>query len=264
LYGANINEVFLIWTGIGRNGKGLIDTMLRKTLGNFYYNLPVEELTEDSKGKGRASSELASSKWARCVMSTEPEAGTSKLKIGKIKQLTGKDVITTRELHKSVFSFIPNFVLSLQCNEIPVLSKVDDAISKRMTIMEFPHQFVENVLYDYQRQIDKSLKEKIESPEYRDGLLYLLLDAWKVNKGIIKEKDSMVKEEVLFRSNPLFEFLSSYEADSKSILFSELYNEYQKNYSALSKKDFFGYLKLVPFEKKFDDSHGHKLFVKKR
>lgn len=267
LYGSNQNEIFLTWTGRGRNGKGLVDTGLQGVLGNFYYNLPVEELTEESKGKGRASSELASSKWARCVMSTEPETNNSdkpiKLKTGKIKQLTGRDLITTRELHKSVFTFQPNFVLSLQCNQIPALSKVDDAITERMVVLEFPFQFVDNVEYTYQRKIDKSLKDKMATPSYRNGFLYLLLKKWKETQGIIEKKVSDSKNEVLFRSNPLFEFLSTYEADNTGIKFSILFDLYKVDYSALTKTEFYGFLRHTPFKVREDDSNGHQLLVKK-
>lgn len=59
-------------------------------------------------------------------------------------------------MYKDSEEYRPQFGMVFQMNEIPELSKVDDAISKSLKIVEFPYQFVDSPLYEYQRKLDAS------------------------------------------------------------------------------------------------------------
>lgn len=265
LYGGNINECFQVWTGVGRNGKGVVDHMKQRVMGNYYKSLPITELVEESKGQGRTSSEIANLRWARVVVSTEPEKGV-KLKVGKIKQLTGKDKIDARQLYKEAFSFQPKFCLLLQCNDIPLFSKLDDAIQKRILITPFPYQFVENPIRDYQRPIDTSIKDKISQHDsYRNGLLWLLVDAYIANNGKIVR--SAVNEnqldEIILDNSPLTEFLHDYTPSDSFIRIKELYDTYIANYEKIKLQEFKRLiLEINSIKTEEDKSNGMKVFIK--
>jgi len=266
LYGGNINECFVVWTGIGRNGKGVIDHMMKQVLGNYYCTLPISEITEDSKGQGRTSSEVANCRWARYVVSTEPEVKAT-LKTGKIKQYTGNDSIDARQLFKEAFSFVPKFTLLIQCNEIPKFSKLDDAIQKRMLVTEFPYQFVEDVTRDYQRPIDETLKTKIkETTTYRDGLLLLLLDTYKESKGKIKrnQQHNDKLQEVIVDNSPLSEFITHYEPSVTFVRLKELHERYNTDFSPLKPSEFKRYLLDLKIKTEEDKSNGMKVFLKRK
>jgi len=266
LYGGNMNECFSVWTGRGRNGKGVVDHMLKRVLGKYYQDIPITELTEDSKGQGRTSSEIANCRWARCVMATEPEKGC-KLKTGRIKQYTGNDRINARQLYKEAFSFAPNFSLGIQCNEIPQFSKMDDALQKRMLITEFPFQFVEHPERDYQRQRDDTIKTKInETDVYRNGLFYVLLDVFIKTQGkIIRTSQTEEKlDEVIADNSPLEEFLRSYEKTTCDFIrFNDLYTTYTANYAHIKKSQFKDLILELKIKTEEDKSHGLKIFLKK-
>lgn len=214
LYGENINEKFIIYTGIGRNGKGVMDSIIQKMLGDYYTTMSVNQLTDMNQSADRANSELASTQYARCVMTHEPESCSqaTTLKVGIIKKLTGRDSITTRFLYGQKFSFKPKFTPTIQANEMPNLSKRDDAISKRLVKINFPFQFVENPVNDYQKQLDIGLKERVvEDLDYSYGLLQRVLELWLETKGKIYISDGVKQEteDYLREQNPLREWFET-------------------------------------------------------
>jgi phage/plasmid-associated DNA primase len=267
LYGGNTNECFNVWEGRGRNGKGLVDLLLQITLGNYYQSLPISELVEDSKGAGRTSSEVANCRWARLVVSTEPEHG-AKFKVGKIKQYTGNDPINARQLYKEAFSFLPKFTLLVQLNGDLMLSKPDDAIQKRMLITEFPFQFVEKPEREYQRKIDDTLKTKIrEDTTYRDGFFYLLLDAFIKGKGkVVRTKNNDEKlDEMIENNSPLADFLRDYEPCTQFVRINVLYDTYIVNNQHMKQSEFKNLLlDLKKIKTEEDKSNGMKVFLKRK
>ena len=58
-----------------------------------------------------------------------------------MKSLTGKDNITARTLYKTSETSKPTFNVSLLCNEIPTLDKVEFAMVERLNILKFKLSF---------------------------------------------------------------------------------------------------------------------------
>jgi P4 family phage/plasmid primase-like protien len=232
LYGNNKNEIFLIFSGTGRNGKGLFDTLIQMVLGSYYQVLDIAQLTAYDKNPKSANSSLATCQFARCVMTTEPETDKSAdtLKIGLIKKLTGNDIITARFLNQNSFSYKPKFTLCLQCNELPKLSKKDDAIQKRLKCINFPFQFVsqnQTELSPNQRTGDPNLKNKIQNDtDYRNGFLLKCIQSWIETNGIFYETQEVLNntEKYFKQQNPIYDwFFDNYELDDK-ILENDGYN----------------------------------------
>lgn len=268
IYGDNINEAFVVWKGIGRNGKGVLNTLLKLMLGNYYCALPVDELTEHSKGTGRASSELAQARWARCLMSSEPDDQKKLIKT-KINLLTGRDPITVRHLHKECFTYVPHFVLGLMCNDIPKVSGgMTVAINDRMKQQEFKYHFVEEPDIDnpYEKKIDTSLKDKILDPSYRNGLFYLLADVWFKNKGKYVSCVDAEKEQSEYArdNNPIVPFLANYEESKQFIRMREFQMEWEKEYNKLSPSKLTNLLQQAGVKVIPDSSHGNKIYLKRK
>ncbi len=215
LWGDNKNEIFAQLTGTGGNGKGLVDTGCQKVYGNYYCAIDSSQLTEYQKDKSTANSSLASCRFARMVMAVEPEDNNNDkkttLKTPTIKKWTGRDIIQARFLYKDVIKFYAKFVLMMQLNELVDLSTNDEAIKRRMKVVELPFKFVKNegqVLGENEKYRDESLKTLISTPEYRDAFFYILLDNWLETKGIFFESQK-VKEytnEFFDSQNPLKEW----------------------------------------------------------
>jgi len=270
LCGNNTNECILVWKGIGRNGKGVIARILELALGLYFQALPITELTEESKGKGGTSSELANARFARCLMATEPE-GHHTFKTGTIKKLTGGDPIPVRQLYQQATEYIPQFTLCLQLNDDPVFSKLDDALIKRIHIEVFPYQFVAepDANLTYQKPLDDTLKLKITNDEaYRNGLLWILIDAFISSQGKL-ERTIASKEASrnwIEETNPLNVFLSTYEPSVEFIRIKDLRDDFNNSYprDKLTKGSFKHNLLLCHIKTEEDESNGMKVFLRKK
>ena len=270
LYGNNLNEAFIIWKGRGRNGKGLLSYLLSVVMGAYFQTLSTEELTEESKGKGRANSEIANARFTRCLMSSEPAENTT-MKADIIKKLTGRDPINARQLYGEAFIYIPQFTLYIQCNDVPKFSKLSDAIEKRVRYLDFNFQFVPeaDIIRDYQRPIKEHLKEEVKyDVSYRNGLLFLLFETWFKTQGklLMTEEAKESHKEEMDANNPLSEFLRTKEPSVEFVYTKDLYKIYTDAnlYESMSSKKFNEYIRMCKtFRVVEDKSNGLKIYCTK-
>ncbi len=268
IYGNNINEKFIVFRGEGRNGKGLTISLLEKVMGKYFYALPTEVLTSHSKGAGRASPELMGAQFARCVIASEPDQSSLIVKT-TINLLTGNDTISARQLQKQQITFKPKFTLGLMCNDLPNISGgINDAIKSRLEIQTFPYCFKEKDEMDANntkhKEIDTTLKEKIKTNiSYRNGLLFILIDAWIENEGkYISCDDSKIEQnEYAKANNPLSMFLEQYEHSSYFLKISALQKEYDKSYDHISASKFKNFLEQAKIKIIEDRSNGHSVYL---
>jgi len=255
LWGENKNEIFAQLTGSGGNGKGLLDTGMKTVYGKYYQSISASQLTEYEKDTQRANPELASCRFARLVMASEPQDSGSNgksttLKVPTLKKWTGRDIISTRFLHKDTFSFTAKFILMMQLNDLLDLSINDEAIKRRMKVVELPFKFVINdgrTLAENEKYRDETLKDTISQEKYRDALFYILLNTWLENKGIFYES-KRVKEftnEFFENQNPVkLWFDEHYENDdSGRITATDMFNSFKNdNYESILNTTSFGRL----------------------
>ena len=169
LEGKLTDEYFFIWNGCGRNGKGTIDTLLKSSLGehSYYSTLSVGYLTKARDDAGKPEPEITKLRNARVVMTTEPDENAV-LNTAKIKQISGNDTITGRNLYSNtMISFVAMFKLIFATNYLPQFTDCGDALLARMVPIPFPLQFLNksDLLFDASnpniRVADTSLKEKL-------------------------------------------------------------------------------------------------------
>lgn len=184
LHGNKKLEKFVVETGNGRNGKGTKSKLIRSAFGNYFISIPATVLTKPNDKKDTPNPALVPCRGRRYIEATEPEKG-EKLQVGFIKELTGLDTITCRELFGKNIQFVIQGLLSVQCNGVPKWSKPDEAIDKRTIIQPFPFMFVDKnvvVLEANQRRGDPDLKTKLHTNECRDEYIQMLLDRYKIFK----------------------------------------------------------------------------------
>jgi hypothetical protein len=76
-------------------------------------------------------------------------------------------------------SFVPQFGLFLQCNDIPALATIDGGIMRRMKVVPFPFQFVDEPTKPHQKQKDINFKTKIMSSDlWRSEFMLMLLGTY--------------------------------------------------------------------------------------
>lgn len=172
------SQSFYILTGKGGNGKGLLNDLIRYSLGEYFYAPENTFLT--SKIKGNApNNTLTELKNVRYVSVSEPETedGTRKLNADFIKVMSGGGIITTRALFmKKNISYNPQFTVFLQCNEKPDI-KYDRAIKRRVKVIKYPFNFVDkpNPEEKSERQKDYDLLDTIKDKDIRDAFITILI-----------------------------------------------------------------------------------------
>jgi phage/plasmid-associated DNA primase len=272
MYGENTNEAFVIFKGEGGNGKGMLMSLVEKTLGTYFYSLPSEILTTHSKGAGQAKPELAQTRWARLVIFTEPDENQMLVKT-TINMLTGRDKITVRGLFKDPMTFLPKFVLGGMVNDLPNISGgINDAIKRRLKMQMFPYSFKSEEDFDETNPVHKkanmNMKELLVKDErYRNGLLWLLLRTWQKNQGkyISCESDKAEARKIAQENNPIAEWMEGYEHSDSFINIKLLLATFQEESGIkLTAQKFKRFLEDAKVQIENDSAHGHKVFLQKK
>ena len=100
------------------------------------------------------------------TMSESDTAG--KLDEATIKQYTGGEEITARELYQSPITFKPQFTMWLSCNDLPSVKDKSLFASDRVRVIEFNRHFTD-------AEQDKGLKDYFESTEAMQGIFSWLV-----------------------------------------------------------------------------------------
>jgi putative DNA primase/helicase len=83
------------------------------------------------------SNDLAYLVGKRLVVASEGEQG-QRLAESKIKLMTGGDRLSCRALYQNLFEFEPQFKLWVATNDLPKVTGTNDAIWRRIRVIEFP------------------------------------------------------------------------------------------------------------------------------
>lgn len=227
------DQKFPIFTGSGANGKSTVMKLISKLLGDYYGTLPTTFLTRKKGSSSNATPELANLKGKRCVVMQESEFD-EKIQVGAMKEITGGDPIYFRALYGDADVLHPQFKLLLVCNKKPNVEADDNGTWRRIMVVPFLSEFVENPVEPHQFLLDKNCEGVVAT--WFQGFMWLLLKKYYVQyieKGlgipasIIKET-----EEYRAKSDMLLQFFKdNYEKsdnDDDTIELSKLYNHYKE------------------------------------
>lgn len=177
LDGFKFMEFLWFFTGKGRNGKGVISKLLKKTLGIYSYEPKASIFTSDTTDRGSATSEeIAKMKGKRCVLGSEPPE--TSFVVSRLKNWRGNDDIQARGIYKEAMEFSPQFGMIISMNDAPSLDKVDKAFAKTLKVVHFPYEFVDGEpTNEYERPIDPELKDKFEqNVVYHQQFMLILIE----------------------------------------------------------------------------------------
>jgi P4 family phage/plasmid primase-like protien len=227
-------ENFFFHKGKGGNGKGVLGDLMKKVFGEYFSVMSVNQLTIASKNKNEANPELANKKGKRIALSTELEEKQT-LQIGALKQWTGNDVIEARMLYGQPFTFTPYFTNHLQTNDFPIIPKIDDALIRRLRVIDYPTKFCENPVEPHERKVNPLLKNVIANePELWNAVACDLIEIY---NSCAEMTDIPMPEEVRKHTNNYIDdndmikmwFNENIEKSAGSkIKARDLYNDYAK------------------------------------
>lgn len=152
LTGDTKEECMFVLYGTGANGKTKFINVLHHIIGEYALKSDIETFLEKRNRSG-ANNDIARMHGTRYVHATEPDEGRS-LAEGKIKELTGGDVVTARFLYKEGFDFRPQFKLFIGTNYKITIKGTDDGIWRRIQMIPFEVKIPEEMQ-------DKNLEQKL-------------------------------------------------------------------------------------------------------
>ena len=184
-------EVFPILTGGGRNGKGLLTQAIMTLMGGFYREMNVA-IISNSRQATNIDAERAKLRGARIAVFNELDAG-EKLKTSEAQLLSGGDGFPAKPMYKDPITIDPRHLVLLVTNYMPELNDVIPALMQRIMCIEFPVLFRDLMPGEVEtptvRQVDKTLKKRLKSPDGQAALFAWLVEGavrWYKDEGCLK------------------------------------------------------------------------------
>lgn len=143
IHGDNTEERIFSWIGGGGNGKSKFRELNVKALGDYAFGFPVTLFTGRRTQSSAPMPEVARAKGKRMAFVDEPEE-SQRLNMGLLKKLSGGDPMEVRKLYGDVFEFIPQFSITILCNDPPKVPPHDEGTRRRLTCDPHDARFVKN------------------------------------------------------------------------------------------------------------------------
>ena len=256
--GETKEEKFYILTGSGSNGKSLTNDLMKYALGDYYMPCNISIITQKRGKANEASPELIKSRGRRMGVYQEPDEN-DKINPGLMKELTGGDTMSIRDLYKGANDMIelkPQMKYFMTCNTLPIIPTIDDGTWRRLRKLDFSSRFIINP--DPSRpnefMIDLSLKEHIRdwAPAFASYLIHIYCNLYKKLKGPIiepdevKESTNQYKKENSYIDEYIDEHIIKIDDNTKIIRGDELWqnfydwytNSYKTNKLPMKKSEF--------------------------
>jgi len=239
LLSGNPDEIFVICWGSGRNGKSKTFDIIEHIHGDYSKTAAFKTIAKKDRTDNAVSNDIARLKGSRFLRVNESNDGET-LNEGLIKQMSGKDKLAARFLHKEYFEFEPEFILFLQTNHKPVIKCWDAAIDARLWLVPF-NKFIEEGVRDH------TIFDKLKSEG--SGIFNWMIEGLKRYQGRGKlDKPNTVKSatsDYKSEQDRVGDFVESCCDKGKncSCSMGELYNEYyayclENSIEKLSEKGF--------------------------
>ncbi len=136
LLGDNRERLFIVFWGLGANGKTTLVEAVAHALGDYAQETPPESFLALDASELRPRNDLARLRGARLV--TAAEAGAkARLDVAVVKRVTGGDRIAARYLFREFFEYRPQFTPVLRTNVKPSLPGDDQAAWDRIRLVPF-------------------------------------------------------------------------------------------------------------------------------
>ena len=159
-------QSIFIWYGKGENGKSFIARLMQLILNKQYHQCDSSIFIKTGKGsKGSATPELMALLGKKMSVFSEGEtADNIEMNIAGIKQVSGEDPISGRELYGNQINFNAYTKLHMLTNFKPPLG-ADFSIVRRLKYVFLDSQFIENPNPKDKKQfkIDKAFTDNLET-----------------------------------------------------------------------------------------------------
>lgn len=248
LDGVNREEKMFIFYGqTTRNGKSTLINSILKVLGDYGTSADVHILTLNggNQDPSKPNPAICGLKGKRYLSLNETD-DNSRLNESLLKNYTGNDPISTRELYGSTFTFVPQFTIFMSGNNLPEILDKSVFTSERVVVIPFNRHFNRD-------EQDKELKEKFATDSVKTYIFKWLLKGYKMYKqeGLNDAPECVVEQvEQYEKDNDISALFIDEKTESNltsKVLRSGLYYAF-KNYCKAN-----GYLNVKSSQKFYKD-----------
>jgi P4 family phage/plasmid primase-like protien len=166
LEGANKEQTYETWIGVGGNGKSKLVDLMSMALGDYASSLQSTALTRKRPESGAANPDIMAIRNKRFIYMAEPD-DREPLNTSRMKQFTGEDDVEARGLFEDQTKFKITGKIFMLCNAFPAINTMDRGTWRRVRAVPFESKFVDPAVEDpnpnanvYPRdnQLDNKLK----------------------------------------------------------------------------------------------------------
>lgn len=228
-------EKFIIATGGGRNGKGVINELFEAFLTDeYFYTGNVTAITENIKGG--ANQELANMNKKRTILFSEPN-DSLKLKLGNIKSMTGNTKMNARALYSKNTDVTMQNMTFLECNSIPgIEGRIDASAAERFMIIQFNSHFTNDKFKLDNMENCYPLDPKYKTDEFKQKYkfaLFAYINHYEFSDIYLPETVKKSTKDYLLGCDDFYTWFSDNyertETESDVIKMVDLYEEFRKS-----------------------------------
>ena len=167
LEGANKEQTYETWIGVGGNGKSKLVDLMAMTLGDYSSSLQSTAMTRKRPDAGSANPDIMAIRNKRFIYMAEPD-DREPLNTSRMKQFTGEDDVEARGLFEEQTKFKITGKIFMLCNAFPAINTMDRGTWRRVRAVPFESKFVDPGIeepnpaaniYPRDNQLDANLKE---------------------------------------------------------------------------------------------------------
>ena len=142
LEGANREQLYYFFIGVGSNGKSKMITLMKLVFGDYQTALQATVLTRKRPESGAANPDIMAIKNRRFIYSQEPD-DKEPLNTSRMKQLSGEDMVEARAMYKDQEKFKVMGKMFMMCNRLPPIHAMDNGTWRRIRVIPFESRFEE-------------------------------------------------------------------------------------------------------------------------
>ena len=167
LEGANKEQTYDTWIGVGGNGKSKLVDLMSMVLGDYASSLQSTAMTRKRPDAGAANPDIMAIRNKRFIYMAEPD-DREPLNTSRMKQFTGEDDVEARGLFEEQTKFKITGKIAMLCNAFPAINTMDRGTWRRILAIPFESKFVdpgveevkpEANIYPRDNQLDTKLKK---------------------------------------------------------------------------------------------------------
>jgi P4 family phage/plasmid primase-like protien len=145
--GANKEQTYETWIGVGGNGKSKLVDLMSMVLGDYASSLQSTAMTRKRPDAGAANPDIMAIRNKRFIYMAEPD-DREPLNTSRMKQFTGEDDVEARGLFEDQTKFKITGKIFMLCNAFPAINTMDRGTWRRVRAVPFESKFVDPEVED--------------------------------------------------------------------------------------------------------------------